>query len=198
MIIRLRRRTFLRSRMNFAGSFRSWPRARADVRSQVLGRPCPAGVKFARPGASQKKGAISEFPTKGYPPNLRAVEWPVRHRACNMYAQIFGQNEPLARANKASDGPNRSPAWLRGLPRHSPRHFDFPAGRVAGRWLLGGTAAPAVPPARDWDFFISNCVPAPFGPGLPPPSNYLRGGSPCRYAFAIYISDSSVTTSGSR
>jgi hypothetical protein len=29
--------------------------------------------KFAPPGASQKKGAISEFPTKGYPPNLRVV-----------------------------------------------------------------------------------------------------------------------------
>jgi hypothetical protein len=55
-------------------------------RSQVFGRPwCPAGVsaaarrgalvrrKFAPPGASQKKGVISEFPTKGYPPNLRDV-----------------------------------------------------------------------------------------------------------------------------
>jgi hypothetical protein len=30
--------------------------------------------KFAPPGASQKKGTISEFPTKGYPPNLRVVE----------------------------------------------------------------------------------------------------------------------------
>ena len=29
--------------------------------------------KFAPPGASQKKGAISEFPTKGYPPNPRVV-----------------------------------------------------------------------------------------------------------------------------
>jgi hypothetical protein len=29
--------------------------------------------EFAPPGASQKKGAISEFPTKGYPPNLRVV-----------------------------------------------------------------------------------------------------------------------------
>jgi hypothetical protein len=31
-------------------------------------------------------------------------------------------------ANKAPDGPTRSPAWPRGLPRH----FDFPAGRVGG------------------------------------------------------------------
>ena len=39
--------------------------------------------KFAPPGASQKKGAISEFPTKGYPPNLRVVV-----RAC-MFAYLF-------------------------------------------------------------------------------------------------------------
>jgi hypothetical protein len=32
--------------------------------------------------------------------------------------------------------------------------------------VLGCTAAPAVPPARDLDFFISNRVSAPFGPGL--------------------------------
>jgi hypothetical protein len=30
--------------------------------------------------------------------------------------------------------------------------------------VLGCTAAPAVPPAQDLDFFISNRVSAPFGP----------------------------------
>jgi hypothetical protein len=37
--------------------------------------------------------------------------------------------------NKAPDGPNRSPAWLRGLPRQ----FDFPAGRVGGFGVHGST-----------------------------------------------------------
>jgi hypothetical protein len=82
------------------------------------------------------------------------------------YEQKYGQNEHLARANKAPDGSNRSLAWPRGLPRH----FDFPAGRVGGFGVHG--AAPAVPPAaRDLDFFISNRVSAPAGPwasGAPP------------------------------
>jgi hypothetical protein len=56
-----------------------------------------------------------------------------RHTRHAKYEQIYGQNEHLARANKASDGPNRSPAWSRGLPRH----FDFPAGRVG----VGGFGA---------------------------------------------------------
>jgi hypothetical protein len=38
------------------------------------------------------------------------------------------QNEHVARANKATGGPNPSPAWPRGLPRQ----FDYPAGRVGG------------------------------------------------------------------
>jgi hypothetical protein len=44
------------------------------------------------------------------------------------YEQKYGQNEPLARATKAPDGPNRSPGWPRGLSRQ----FGFPAGRVGG------------------------------------------------------------------
>jgi hypothetical protein len=46
----------------------------------------------------------------------------------NMSKNVYGQNEHLARADKAPDGPNRSPARPRGLPRQ----FDFPAGRVGG------------------------------------------------------------------
>jgi hypothetical protein len=63
------------------------------------------------------------------------------------YEQKYGQNEHLARANKAPDGSDRSPAWPMGLPRQ----FDFPAGRVGGFGVHGSTA----PPARDLDFFIS-------------------------------------------
>jgi hypothetical protein len=51
------------------------------------------------------------------------------------YEQNYGQNEHLARANKARDGPNCSPAW----PRELPRHFDFPAGRVGGFEVHGST-----------------------------------------------------------
>jgi hypothetical protein len=53
------------------------------------------------------------------------------------YEQNYGQNEHLARANKAPDGPDRSPPWPRGLPRH----FDFPAGRVGGFGAHSSTGA---------------------------------------------------------
>jgi hypothetical protein len=36
--------------------------------------------------------------------------------------------------------------------------------QLVGSVVLGGTAAPAVPPARDLDFFISNSASAVFGP----------------------------------
>jgi len=36
--------------------------------------------------------------------------------------------------------------------------------QLVGSVVLGCTAAPAVPPARDLDFFISNSVSAVFGP----------------------------------
>jgi len=36
--------------------------------------------------------------------------------------------------------------------------------QLVGSVVLGCTAAPAVPPARDLDFFISTGVPAPAGP----------------------------------
>jgi hypothetical protein len=49
---------------------------------------------------------------------------------------IRGQNEHLARANKAPDGPNHSSAWPR---RGLPRHFDFPAGQVGGFRVHGST-----------------------------------------------------------
>jgi hypothetical protein len=51
------------------------------------------------------------------------------------YEQKYGQNEHLARADKAPDCSNRSPAWPRGLPRQ----FDFPAGRVGGFGVHGST-----------------------------------------------------------
>ena len=58
--------------------------------------------KFAPPGASQKKGTISEFPTKGYPPNLRVVVWDISA------AEDVGtgcENSPLReRAAVAADG----------------------------------------------------------------------------------------------
>jgi hypothetical protein len=53
----------------------------------------------------------------------------------NMSKNMAKMSTYLARANKAPDGPNRSAAWPRGLPRH----FDFPAGRVGGFGVHGST-----------------------------------------------------------
>ena len=57
--------------------------------------------KFAPPGASQKKGAISEFPTKGYPPNLRVVAQ--RRPSCLvLYAPLAGRTLPAGEGGCAA------------------------------------------------------------------------------------------------
>jgi len=58
--------------------------------------------------------------------------------------------------------------------------------QLVGSVVLGCTAAPAVPPARDLDFFISTGVPAPAGPwasGGPPEAHAgIAFATPdCRY-----------------
>jgi hypothetical protein len=99
------------------------------------------------------------------------------------YEQKYGQNEHLARANKAPDGPNRSPAWSRGLPRY----FDFPAGRVGGFGVHGSTGGATGAGFGllyfDWRFHALR--PWPSGPGPEPmPVLLLKRGT-------------SVTTNGS-
>ena len=78
------------------------------------------------------------MPQAAYKANCASANIHYEKNGCRRlpkYEQKYGQNEHLARANKAPDGPNRSPAWPRGLPRH----FDFPAGRVGGFGVHGST-----------------------------------------------------------
>jgi hypothetical protein len=114
-------------------------------------------------------------------------ELSTRSRAEYEQGQGHGQNEHPARANKAPDGPNRSPARPRGLPEG---YQGSSPSQLVGSVVLGGTAAPVVPPAQDLDFTISTGVSPPFGPGHP---------AQCRKPIPVLLlmRRTSVTTNGS-
>jgi hypothetical protein len=88
------------------------------------------------------------------------------------YEQTYGQNEHLARANKAPGGSNRSTAWPTGLPRQ----FDFPAGRVGGFGVHGSTGG-ATGAGFGLLYFESRfCARRALGFGS-------SSRTPCRYCF---------------